>query len=474
MAGIRTTDRRLACTMAYMRWRFSALLVLPLLLAGACGTSGSSESDVGGTQLGQANSGPRVPFSNWTTYHRTNSRHGHTTPAAHLPLRFNWRRHLRGAVYGEPLVVGRTLIAATEKNWVYGLRATTGALLWRRHLGPAQALSDLPCGNIDPLGITGTPAYDAATGSVFAVAETTGGHHTLWALAAATGHRRWHRSLDVLPNRNRSAEQQRSALLVTKGRVITAFGGLAGDCDNYVGYLTSVATSGRGTISTYAVPTSREGGIWAPPGPVTGANGNVYVATGNGAEKQGRWDKSDSVTELTPVGMRRVAAFAPSTWPQDNADDLDLGSSSPVPVNGRIVIAGKRGTVYLLRPSLGGVGAEVASLDGCTAFGGAAVSGTTVLMPCKGQDAIRALSVGRSSLRWTWTASGVYASPVIAGHRVYAADEGSGDLVVLGLGNGQVLQRIHAGALTHFPSEVVDGGRVFVPTLTGVTAFQGS
>ena len=222
------------------------------------------------------------------------------------------------------------------------------------------------------------------------------------------------------------------------------------------------------------MPTSREGGIWAPPGPVTGANGNVYVATGNGAEKQGRWDKSDSVTELTPVGMRRVGVFAPSTWRQDNADDLDLGSSSPVPVNGRIVIAGKRGTVYLLKSSLGGVGAEVASLDGCTAFGGAAVSGTTVLMPCKGQNAIRALSVGRSSLRWSWTADGVYASPVIAGHRVYAADEGTGDLVVLGLGSGFVLQRIHAGSLTHFPSEVVDGGRVFVPTLRGVTAFQGS
>jgi outer membrane protein assembly factor BamB len=363
---------------------------------------------------------------------------------------------------------------ATEKNWVYGLRATTGARIWRRHLGPAQALSDLPCGNIDPLGITGTPAYDATTGSVFAVAETTGGHHTLWALRATTGHRRWHRSLDVLPTRNRSAEQQRSALLVTKGRVIAAFGGLAGDCDNYVGYLTSVATSGSGPISAYAVPTSREGGIWAPPGPVTGRNRNVYVATGNGAQKQGRWDKSDSVTELTPVGMRRVAVFAPASWRQDNAADLDLGSSSPVPVNGRIVIAGKRGTVYLLKPSLGGVGSDLASLDGCTAFGGAAVSGSTVLMPCKGQDAIRALAVGRSSLKWTWTANGVYASPVIAGQRVYAADEGSGDLVVLALSSGKVLQRIHAGSLPHFPSEAVDGGRVFVPTLSGITAFIGS
>ena len=57
---------------------------------------------------------------------------------------------------------------------------------------------------------------------------------------------------------------------------------------------------------------------------------------------------------------------------------------------------------------------------------------------------------------------------------MYAADEGTGDLVVLGLGSGFVLQRIHAGPLTHFPSEVVDGGRVFVPTLRGITAFEGS
>jgi hypothetical protein len=56
---------------------------------------------------------------------------------------------------------------------------------------------------------------------------------------------------------------------------------------------------------------------------------------------------------------------------------------------------------------------------------------------------------------------------------VYVADRTTGDLVVLRLSNGSVVQRIHAGSLTHFPSEVVDGGFVFVPTLTGITAFHG-
>ena len=214
--------------------------------------------------------------------------------------------------------------------------------------------------------------------------------------------------------------------------------------------------------------------MWGPPGPVLGRNGNVYVASGNGAELHGRWDKSDSVTELTPRTLRRVGVFAPSTWPQDNQDDLDLGSSSPVPVNHRVVIAGKRGTVYLLKPGLGGVGSDIASLDGCQAFGGAAVIRHTVLMPCKGENSIRALKVGKHSLKWSWTAANIYSTPVIAGKKVYAADPGSGDLVVLRLSDGKVLRRLSAGSLPHFPSETVDGGRVFVGTLNGVTSFKGS
>ena len=91
----------------------------------------------------------------------------------------------------------------------------------------------------------------------------------------------------MLPNRNRKAEQERSAVLVEHGRVVVSFGGLAGDCDNYVGYVTSTSVTGRGRTFHYAVPTAREAGMWAPPGPVLGRNGHVYVASGNGAELHG-------------------------------------------------------------------------------------------------------------------------------------------------------------------------------------------
>jgi outer membrane protein assembly factor BamB len=225
----------------------------------------------------------------------------------------------------------------------------------------------------------------------------------------------------------------------------------------------------------YTVPTAREAGIWAPPGAVLGPNGHVYVATGNGAELNGTWDHSDSVIELTPRTLDPRSIFAPSTWPEDNQADLDLGTSSPamLPSLHRMVIAGKRGLVYLLPQHLGGVGSELASLDGCSAFGGTAVTGTTVLFGCLFQDKVRALRVSKGGLHWTWSADGIYGSPVVAGQRVYVADRDSGDLVVLRLSDGSQVQRLHAGSLTHFPSEVVSGRFVFVPTLTGVTAFRG-
>jgi outer membrane protein assembly factor BamB len=458
--------------------RLAALAaVVPIIAAGCAGTSSNPNVrttppiPAGGSTTTQAKASS---LTNWPTYHRTNSRAGLADATITLPLHHSWTSKLDGAVYGEPLIVNGKALVATENDSVYELNPTNGHVVWRTHLGSPQPLSGLPCGDIDPLGITGTPAYDATTNSVFVVAETDGGHHTLWALNPANGHRRWHKSTDVLPSRNRKAEQERSALLVAHGRIITSYGGLAGDCDNYVGYLTSTSVTGRGKTTHYAVPTSREAGMWSPAGPVVGTNGNVYVASGNGAEEHGSWDKSDSVTEVNPVSMHRIAVFAPSTWKQDNVDDLDLGSSSPVPAAGRILIAGKRGTIYLLRTSLGGVGKQLAkSSDGaCTAFGGAAHSGHTVVLPC--HNGIRALTIGARSLHTRWTDSSIYGSPVIVGKKVLVADLQSGDLKVLSLKTGHVLASTSVGKFTHFPSEVADGHLILVPTLSGVTALRGS
>ncbi len=164
-----------------MRRVLSVFLPLSFLLVAACSSASPAhqqstpddQDDQGGQGGGTARAA--TSFTPWWTYHRTPNRAGHVAQAPGSPLKRAWSKKLGAAVYGEPLVVGSTLIVATERNKVFGLNARTGHVRWQTGLGRPQPMSGLPCGNIDPLGITGTPAYDPRTGSVFVVAETLGG-----------------------------------------------------------------------------------------------------------------------------------------------------------------------------------------------------------------------------------------------------------------------------------------------------------
>ncbi len=443
-------------------------MLVAIVLAAAC-AGGSTKQSPTPEPLAAAN-----PTSTWLTYHRTATRTGDggsTLPILTGTLRKLWSAALDGAVYGEPILVGTTTVAVTENNTVYGLSTATGRTLWKRHLGTPVPLSAQPCGNIDPLGITSTPTYDPTTGSLFVVTETTGAVHTLWALTATTGAVRWRRGLDVLSNRDRHAEQQRSALLVTAGRVLTTFGGHAGDCGNYVGYVTSVPTSGSGATTVYAVPTGREAGMWAAGGPALGLYGIVYVASGNGSSTSGAYDGSDSVIALNPTTMKRTAFFAPSTWADDNVRDLDLGSMSPVPIAGKVLIAGKREIVYLLPRTLGGIGGQLATASGCAGFGGAAVRGQVVYLPCT--SGIRAIRVGSASLSWVWQAAGIAGSPVLAGNAVYALAPSTARFYEISIASGHVARSLALGVpISRFATPTIaNGGRtVLVGTMKGVIA----
>lgn len=107
--------------------------------------------------------------ADWLTYHGNNTRQGDDTADQALSGGPAWTSvALDGQVYGQPVVVGTQLIAATENNTVYSLNATTGAVEWHTHIG-APRTDNFPCGDIVPLGITGTPVIDGA--NLYAVAE---------------------------------------------------------------------------------------------------------------------------------------------------------------------------------------------------------------------------------------------------------------------------------------------------------------
>src|SRR5882757_8936981 len=101
---------------------------------------------------------------------------------------------VNGQVYAQPIVVGGTVITATENNWIYGMNAATGAITWSRSVGSAWPASAIGCGDLVPnIGITSTPVYDPATNAVFFMAKVNDGpdanhpHFYLHSINPATG-----------------------------------------------------------------------------------------------------------------------------------------------------------------------------------------------------------------------------------------------------------------------------------------------
>src|SRR5437763_2787748 len=130
------------------------------------------------------------------------------------------------------------------------------------------------------------------------------------------------------------------------------------------------------------LPAWREGGIWSPAGGIV-HNGRLLLPVGNGESTGGSYDGSDSVIALDP-DLHLKDSFAPGTWAQDNNRDLDLGSMTPVVVNGYVLIAGKRGVGYTRRPDrLGGIGGPVAPSAARVDYGWGLATGGEDYPPCQ-------------------------------------------------------------------------------------------
>src|SRR6266700_3663099 len=75
-----------------------------------------------------------------------------------------------------------------KKNNVYALDATDGSIIWQRNVG-TPVTSGLPCGNISPFGIIGTPVADLASRALFFNAMINGAtkKHFVFSLNVDTG-----------------------------------------------------------------------------------------------------------------------------------------------------------------------------------------------------------------------------------------------------------------------------------------------
>ena len=456
----------------------AVLAAAVLAAAAACGGSGPGATSAGSAPAAKTLTSPATgtfPGAAWPTYGRTAARTGVAAgDAGPGGLRISWQAHLDGAVYGQPLLAGNRVIAATENDTIYALNASTGQVSWRTHIGTPVPLADLPCGDIDPLGITGTPVYDPGNGLVYAVAETAGYHHVLVGVSVTSGAITVERDIPA-PDGQPRYDQQRPALTLEDGRIYVAFGGLYGDCGPYRGSVVGVPVSGSGALVSYLVPTAREGAIWGTAGPVAGPGGTLYVSVGNGSVTSTSFDGTDSVTALSPA-LRRVGIFAPSSWYADSQNDLDLGSTEPALLaSGMLVALGKSGTAYLVSSAqLGGVGGQVAQASVCPAYGAAAVQGSTVYEPCE-QGGMAAISTAGDKLRVLWRGpASAWGSPVVGGGAVWVTDWSAGTLYELNPATGATRASLSLGtSLPHFASLSMTGSHAYLGTSQGVVAVGG-
>ncbi len=328
------------------------------------------------------------PSSSVLTYHGDSLRSGHfIVPgltfdrARSIHLDTNFQAELSGHLYAQPLywqppgASPPLLIAATENNVVYGLDAQTGRTVWRRELGAPVARSSLPCGDISPLGITGTPVIDPAGGTLYldaAVAQASGPHHLVFALSLKDGAVLPGWPVDVAaalagqkPAFVAREQNQRGGLLIVADTLYVPFSGHDGDCGAYHGTVVGISLSGPRKVTRWATR-AVGGGIWAQGG-VVSDGASLFVATGNTFDAKG-WQDGEAVIRL-PLDLQGPAGkkdfFAPADWRNLDDTDADLGGTAPLPIDvpaGKVhqhlvVALGKDGKAYLLdRRDLGGIG----------------------------------------------------------------------------------------------------------------------
>ncbi len=460
---------------------------------------------------------PIVTNGAWPVYHHDDAHTGFdSTLAGVTSASTGWTSlALDQTVYAEPLVYQGIVYAATLNNTVYALNQSDGSVVWSNHIR-APETTGWSCGNVSPQGILGTPVIDATGGRIYVVTlDTTDDLYRLEGLNLLTGVVELSTVITTLAltGFDWTIEQERGALALRNGYVYVPFGGRAGDCGAYHGYVFAVPTNGGASLSPYITP-GQGAGFWAAGGVVVDdSTGKVFETSGNGTSGgcNANLDGTPAFENDAVVRLSATVAHEDSFIPQDwrsswCTNDEDLGSASMFLISPTLAFqSGKWGTGFLVNPqSLGGMDGQLyptpkpatySEVDVCFGshhdanFGSYAYASPFVYVSCEhnSRDNIRGGLVGLQvdTVAHTFsncdatcgapswhTADISFGPPIVAGGAVWVVDINGGGLYGFNASTGAQIYHSAGFGVTHFTTPSEAGGQIFVGSGSLVRSFN--
>jgi outer membrane protein assembly factor BamB len=243
-------------------------------------------------------------------------------------LRVRWQVKIGSIADTAPVVAGNTLYITATDGTTYAVDTTSGRILWR-------------FATQGPKITTSVPAYDPATHALY-VGGVDGMVHRL-----DPGSGREVRA-DGFPEQITLApqtEKNASPLHVANGYLYAQTSGYIGDAPPYVGHVVAIHLSdGSKHVFNVLCSSHREliepqtcaaqrAGLWSRAGvvvdPDASMGGRIYVATGNAPFDASAGNYGDSILSLSNDATQLIGYLTPPNYNDLEADDLDVGSSSP-------------------------------------------------------------------------------------------------------------------------------------------------
>jgi outer membrane protein assembly factor BamB len=250
------------------------------------------------------------------------------SPQSVSGLRTRWHVLLGSVADSAPIVVGDRLFITTRDGTTAAVGVANGQIAWRfKTQGPKIT--------------TSVPAYDPAENVLYA-GGVDGAVHKL---NPADGRELRSGGFPVSITLAPETEKNASPLNLANGYVYAQTSGYIGDATPYVGHVVairlhdgerhvfnSLCSSRRALIEPQSCDAQRSG-MWSRAGvvvdPDPAMHGRIYAATGNAPFDARAGHYGDTILSLSADASRLLGSLTPDNYARLDAEDLDVGSSSP-------------------------------------------------------------------------------------------------------------------------------------------------